>query len=110
MKRRSVVLLAIALLSATSFTALSTSAAYANTSCDPDFAHNAGVASDGGSTYWGWCHPNGGSVRYRLSVLCPNGGGGTTSWASGSGDGTIYTNSETCWFGQSATATGLENG
>ena len=88
-------------------TALPSSSAFANTLCTDA---NAGVASSG-STYWGWCHPNGGYVYYRLTVLCPNGwGGGTTAWASGSGYGAIYTNSETCWFGAYATAAGLENG
>jgi hypothetical protein len=64
---------------------------------------NAGVADDGGSQYWGWCHPNGKYVAYHIHVECPKGGGGDSAVVTGEGSGVVYTASETCWFGQRAT-------
>ena len=73
---------------------------------------NAGIASDGGSTYWGWCAPNGNYVVYRVVINCPFGGGGTTPWVSGEGNGSarVYTQSETCWFGAKADSWSVQNG
>ena len=73
---------------------------------------NAGVASDGGSKYWGWCAPNGHYVVYQVTIHCPWGGGGTTEWASGEGgpDARVYTQSETCWFGAKADGWWVHNG
>jgi hypothetical protein len=89
------------------FVALPTSAALANTACGQGY--NAGV-SRSGSTYWGWCYPHGGYVRYNITVHCPWGGGGTTPWASGAGNGVVYTESETCWFGATADWVAIANG
>lgn len=106
MRRKLARFLTVLFVTATS-AALPTATAQANTSCNYNSTNpasnsgNSGIA-ERGSTYWGWCHTNGGSVRYNLWIHCPNGlvgGGGFTAYASGTG-GTVYTESETCWFGQ----------
>jgi hypothetical protein len=106
MKARLITLLAAGSLIGAGFAALPASSALANTYCSDGV--NAGVAGNG-STYWGWCHTGGGYVRYRVTIECPLGGGGTTAWASGQG-GTVYTESETCWFGQQLSGYSIENG
>ncbi|QIS15622.1 hypothetical protein [Nocardia arthritidis] len=72
---------------------------------------NAGYSNGGsGSTYWGWCTAAAGEyVKYQVEIDCPRGGGGTTPIASGSGPGTIYTQSETCWFGDTISGFGIFN-
>lgn len=90
-----------------SFAALPAGPALAQTQCTANF--NAGITGSG-STWQGWCNTLGGFVRFRMTLYCPLGGGGTTSWETGSG-GTVYTHdSETCWFGKSPTGYKIENG
>lgn len=110
--RRVTILTLAGILGAAGIAVLPPSNAYANTVCATYISgHDSGVASDGGSTYWGWCHPNGGFVRFKLTIICPGGWGSSQSdWASGSGYGTIYTNSLTCWFGNQADQTILDDG
>jgi hypothetical protein len=103
MRQRTLGLVFAAMLATTAgFTALSVSPASASIVCQYG---QYGVSGDGWATYWGWCHPNGQSIHFRLAVVCPYGGGGVTAEATGSGYGTVYTESETCWLGQSATST-----
>lgn len=101
MRRGSVRILLTAILIPAGFAALPVAGASANTQCGNSYTSynaNSGVTGNGGSTYWGWCRANGGYVRFRMTLDCPYGGGGTTAWASGSGDVTVYTEPETCWL------------
>jgi hypothetical protein len=109
---RSVKLLAAAALAAAGFAAVPVSGALANTNCgDAQYpTGHSGIVAVGSSTYYGWCNAGGGYVHFRMIVTCPNGGGGTTAWASGSGNVTVYTQEETCWFGQSANEVYLVDG
>jgi hypothetical protein len=93
-------------------TVIPASPAYADTHVYCNQGINAGYSNGGsGSTYWGWCHVNAGQyVNYRVQIDCPYGGGGQTPWASGSGPGTVYTQSETCWFGGTISGFWISNG
>jgi hypothetical protein len=71
------------------------SPALANTLCVA--GQNAGYSNGGsGNNYWGWCHPNGGSVNFSLDIRCWGDDLRHTSWGSGSGFGAVYTSAITC--------------
>jgi hypothetical protein len=97
MRPRKLALLAVAAsMLGTTAVGVTASAAYANTACVA--GQNAGYSNGGsGDMYWGWCHPNGGYVRYRIMFDCNYTGDAFTSdWASGAGWGAIYTNAHYC--------------
>ena len=106
-------LLAAALVvAATGIISIPASATVSDTKVACVNGQNAGYSNGGGgSTYWGWCHPTSGQyVRFKVEIGCQAGGGGTTDWASGSGDGTVFTEGETCWFGGVITSFAITNG
>jgi hypothetical protein len=83
------VLVVLAVAGATA--AIPASPALANTLCIA--GQNAGYSNGGsGNSYWGWCHPNGGTVNYEVEFHCGSLVSFFTNWASGSGYGAVYTN------------------
>lgn len=96
MHRRKANAVVFALLAAAGIIAVPAPPAYANTQCVK--GQNAGFSNGGsGEWFWGWCHPNGGYVNYRISMDCAYGDQGWWSnWASGSGNGAVYTNAFDC--------------
>src|SRR5262245_58441024 len=105
-------LISVAGLSAAGLVVIPATNAWANTQCGDAQVPtgHSGVVKVDSSTYYGWCRAGGGFVRFRLIERCPSGGGGASAWASGSGDVTVYTEEEICWFGQSPYEAYLEDG
>lgn len=107
--------LAAALIGSAGIGLSSASSAQADTQCNQGI--NAGIIGDnatvGYGTYYAWCHPNGGTVSMRLALICPD--GPPAPWsisatASGSGNGTIYTDEVSCWLGQTAQSAQIIHG
>src|SRR5215471_10099434 len=98
---RPYVVAALAALVAGGATVIPAQAANADTPTYCSEGVNAGYSNGGsGSTFWGWCYAAAGQyVNFSVDIQCSNGGGGQTTYASGSGPGTVYTQGETCWFG-----------
>ena len=108
-RSRPVVLTALTALIAGAAATVPAEAAHAETRVYCNEYINAGY-SNSGSTYWGWCHANAGQyVKFQIHIDCNAGGGGTTPPASGSGSGTVYTQSVTCWFGGTVTNFWISN-